>query len=342
MNRKTPANDDKPLTALVLSSGGGRGAFECGVIETFEELAKGDPKTKDKIGWPPDILAGTSIGATNAAVYACRGVRDPEQDGAPPGLNDLWDELRDGKRKMHRLRWPWSWKGNGGMYDREPWRKALEDYAPDYAPGKDLKGVDKSLYVVTTDIVRGCPMIYYTGEDPKPGHFGDSRGTYQKGVNHVHILASSAIPYAYPTIGHGGIFHWDGALVYSSPLQPAIDAQAKRILVVLLAPFDAEARLADQGSPIPKKIGGKIGHLLDLTTSATFENDYAQMVKNNTPVQCLVIEPPRWLKVLHILTYKKEQIDTLRKWGESAAKEAWKKFAGGQDGWTYNGLKGTG
>ena len=45
--------------ALILSGGGGRGAYHCGVIEYLE-----------LIGWKPDILVGTSIGAINAAALA--------------------------------------------------------------------------------------------------------------------------------------------------------------------------------------------------------------------------------------------------------------------------------
>lgn len=50
--------------ALVLSGGGGRGAYHIGVIETLVEA-----------GWMhdgqgPDIIAGTSIGAINAAALA--------------------------------------------------------------------------------------------------------------------------------------------------------------------------------------------------------------------------------------------------------------------------------
>ena len=45
--------------ALILSGGGGRGAYHCGVIEYLE-----------LIGWKPDVLVGTSIGAINAAAIA--------------------------------------------------------------------------------------------------------------------------------------------------------------------------------------------------------------------------------------------------------------------------------
>jgi len=50
--------------ALVLSGGGGRGAYHVGVIEALVERGW----MQDGVG--PDIIAGTSIGAINAAALA--------------------------------------------------------------------------------------------------------------------------------------------------------------------------------------------------------------------------------------------------------------------------------
>src|SRR5512136_1800362 len=50
--------------ALVLSGGGGRGAYHVGVIEALVEHGW----MQDGVG--PDIIAGTSIGAINAAALA--------------------------------------------------------------------------------------------------------------------------------------------------------------------------------------------------------------------------------------------------------------------------------
>lgn len=47
------------LRALVLSGGGGRGAYHVGVLRFLEEHE-----------WYPDVVAGTSIGAVNGAAIA--------------------------------------------------------------------------------------------------------------------------------------------------------------------------------------------------------------------------------------------------------------------------------
>jgi len=48
-----------PSKALVLSGGGGRGAYQVGVLRFLEEHE-----------WYPDVIVGTSIGAVNGAAMA--------------------------------------------------------------------------------------------------------------------------------------------------------------------------------------------------------------------------------------------------------------------------------
>jgi len=54
----------QPKKALVLSGGGGRGAYHIGVLEALVE------RSWKQDGQGPDIIAGTSIGAINAAALA--------------------------------------------------------------------------------------------------------------------------------------------------------------------------------------------------------------------------------------------------------------------------------
>ena len=51
--------DSTPRRALVLSGGGGRGAYHVGVLRFLEEHE-----------WEPDIIVGTSIGAVSGAAIA--------------------------------------------------------------------------------------------------------------------------------------------------------------------------------------------------------------------------------------------------------------------------------
>lgn len=315
---ETESGAKKPI-ALVLSGGGGRGAFECGAIKRLTELAG-----RSSSWWSPDILVGTSIGATNAAVWAV---------GGTDTVHDMWNSIRP--RDMHcfwRL-WPWH-----SILDRAAWKKTLERYAPE----PELANVTKKLYVVATDINIGRPVIFTNDENV------DERSLlqqykymrYQKvdAITHDHLLASSAIPYIYPKVelpvkvqvkvnGSYSIEtqthkFWDGAVTYNSPLEPAIVAHAERIWAVLLSPFHEEVT-----TPLPgpgRGLVAKISYLLDLGITATFENDLYQMIGRGP--QCAVIAPEMWLRLFDHVCYRPKRIKVLRPQGRKQAEDKWKKL----------------
>ncbi len=90
-----------PKRALVLSGGGGRGAYACGVYRYLEEA-----------GFVPDILVGTSIGALNVAAIA--------SGKSASELERLWLETRT--RDIQRFWRPPPWRS---IYDTSPWRKTI-------------------------------------------------------------------------------------------------------------------------------------------------------------------------------------------------------------------------
>jgi NTE family protein len=131
-----------PKRALVLSGGGGRGAYECGVYKYLEE-----------IGWEPDILVGTSIGAINAAAIASgRSAAELEAAWLKTHTKDI--------QRFWRLR-PWK-----SIYDTSPWRRTLHRYIDFDA----LPATDKRLLIAATEletltpdhILASCsiPLVY--------------------------------------------------------------------------------------------------------------------------------------------------------------------------------------
>jgi NTE family protein len=66
-------------TVLILQGGGSLGAYECGVYKTLE-----------KHGIEFDVVAGTSIGAVNAAIIVGSKTNSPAQD-----LEHFWLTLAD-------------------------------------------------------------------------------------------------------------------------------------------------------------------------------------------------------------------------------------------------------
>ncbi len=300
--------------ALVLSGGGGRGAFQVGVIEYLES-----------INWKPDIIAGTSIGSMNAAVYALGGLHR---------LQVMWDTLRT--RDMHRFFRLTPWRS---LFDRAPWKRTLEKYAPE----GELAHITQPLYMVATDITTGHPTVYTNGEKPPR-----NKGLYQKvkALNHAHLLASSSIPYLYAPVQVDTNQHWDGAVMYNSPLRPAIDAEADEILMVLLSPYhkleenDPRPMIQRRAlPPAPRGLIGSIGYVLDLALIGTFENDFEELRKVNRrvhqgrqaeadhkEVRCAVIAPDNWITPLDIMRYRSDRAHTLRQQGHRAAQDTFRRI----------------
>jgi NTE family protein len=241
--------------ALILSGGGGRGAYHCGVLEYLEI-----------VGWRPDILVGTSIGAINAAAIASG--HDAQ------ALQSLWRGLTtDG---VQRIRTDLFDLGNWTyLLDNSPWRQSLiqanwfdfDRINSDAAP---------TLVVTATDVYTGR-LTVFSNRMLEPGK---SQGPRSKVVQHVsltldHILASCSIPIVYPwtRIAEGGGPYWDGAVVSNTPLGTALRAGATDIIVVLLSPWedgDGAGPYTEESYP---KLWSLPGLALDWALLASFRSD---------------------------------------------------------------------
>jgi predicted acylesterase/phospholipase RssA len=197
--------------------------------------------------------------------------------------------------------------------------------------------------MVATDITNGHPTVYTNGEKPS-----QNKGLYQKvpALTHAHLLASSSIPYVYAPIGIEDNAHWDGAVMYNSPLRPAIDAEAHEVLMVLLSPYHKlevnDPRPMVQRSalpPAPRGLIGGIGYVLDLALIGTFENDFEELRKVNRrvltgtsgvpdhrEVKGAVIAPDEWISPLDIIRYGPKRSDELRAMGRKAARQTFQRI----------------
>ena len=79
--------------ALVLQGGGSLGAYEAGAYQAlYERISKTDREKGD--GKPfLNIVAGTSIGAINAAIIVSYIVENGTWDGSAQRLNEFWEYL---------------------------------------------------------------------------------------------------------------------------------------------------------------------------------------------------------------------------------------------------------
>jgi NTE family protein len=209
--------DSRPLRALVLSGGGGRGAYHVGVLRFLEEHE-----------WFPDIVAGTSIGAVNGAAIA--------SGHSSHSLWALWRRLRtdDVQRRAWDL---FSLEEWDHLLDTAPLRRTLVEQGwidlsriNTYPPSRHLR-------ITVVEMETGRLRVFGNSPDPISGGHGEFVP-----ITLDHILASCSIPMVYPPTRIDDVAFWDGGTVANTPLGPAIDAGAEDIVVVLMTPWEDEER----------------------------------------------------------------------------------------------------
>jgi NADPH-dependent 2,4-dienoyl-CoA reductase/sulfur reductase-like enzyme/predicted acylesterase/phospholipase RssA len=221
---------------LVLQGGGALGAFECGVVKALEE--------RDIY---PDIVAGVSIGAFNAAVIA----GNPKNPSA--ALEDFWHELEIvtpeipdeplrrilsswtslafGSPKFFHPKWftplwglnqlPLNWTS---FYDPSPVRRLLAKYV-DFTR---LRTSPIRLIVSAVNVQTAQLEIF---------------DSYVDDLTSDHILASGSLPPGFPWTTIDGKHYWDGGIVSNSPLEDVIERcgpAGKRVFIVDLFPGKKE------------------------------------------------------------------------------------------------------
>src|ERR671913_113024 len=90
----TKKNNKKKMRALVLQGGGAIGAFQAGAFKALYEKITREDRENGNDGRPLfDIIAGTSIGAINAAVLVSHVVENQTYEGSAEKLIEFWNYL---------------------------------------------------------------------------------------------------------------------------------------------------------------------------------------------------------------------------------------------------------
>lgn len=259
---RTVAGDTDTRTALVLSGGGARGAFDAGVV-----LALADA------GLRPQVVSGTSAGAITGAAVAC---------GVAPGrIVDMWTSLQTRdvmrlRRDVFRFLRPWvllkdprlllgAGRGTTSdtlldlfgwtwFLDLAPMRRRLvRELGGERLPVRD----DMTLTLSTIEVETGR-LVRFTNH-PVPDPDRDRTDTIVTELTVDHVMASAAIPGLFRPTRIDGVSYWDGGLTSNTPLTGALEHEPDRIVVVGAAAAATERRA-------PRSIGDvvalAIGHLL--------------------------------------------------------------------------------
>ena len=251
-------NQPKSASALVLSGGGAKGAFEAGAIASLKSLG------------PFDIVCGTSAGAINGAFVAQEAFdeltevwhtiaaeRVIQYVDSVKHLVAFFAEIRAASHDpLPREIWDYL-KAIGDLIHVGPWAALLDllgaldphPIATVLTRHLDFAALKHMLVVTATNITRKSADTFYF-EPARTSNFGAKRkaGTARYPLtpaNYVQaVQASSSIPGAFPPVNvaaNGARYDYvDGGVANNTPIGMAVDAGAGEITVVLVDPLDAD------------------------------------------------------------------------------------------------------
>jgi len=213
------ADSNAPKTALILSGGGARGFAHIGVIKALEE-----------IGFYPDLIVGTSIGALIGALYASGNTpQEIEEYVADIHWNKVMtaEPFRDIEfvsQKIMSLPELFTLRFDDQFNVLFP-RNLLSTQAlqerifqmtiyPEYYAGSDFDSLAIPLRIVTTDLKKGKMVVL-------------SKGNLARSVT-----ASSAFPIILAPVKYGSYLLADGGLTNNVPIDVARDLGADFIVAV--------------------------------------------------------------------------------------------------------------
>ncbi len=304
---KQPATE---RTALVLSGGGARGAYQVGVLRYIA-------KRRPEIGFP--ILTGVSAGAINAAYLAGR------KDSLETSLETLaehWASLCTSRvfrsdlfsLGMNAFRVLLNLGSGGlplaprvrGLVATAPLHRFLEGLIDTDAIAANIDaGRLRALAVSATSYGSGRTVTFVQSEPGVQTWDRVRRLAVHTKVTADHVMASAAIPLFFPACPIDGSYYGDGSLRQSHPLAPAIHLGADRILAVSSRwrPPAAQPSEQDQSYPPAAKL---LGLLLNSIFLDQLDVD-AERLRRINYLLAHVPDSRRWL-----LTEKEVKLLVLR------------------------------
>ena len=215
---------------LVLQGGGALGAYQVGVYEAMHEC-----------GIEPDWVIGTSIGAINGAIIAGNRPEDRLER-----LHAFWDGVEKNSPHHAALRmWPGATSflanvdtlmlGIPGFFSPN-----MASWAGMHAP----LGVEEAAYYSTAQLrgtldslvdfewLKTCNTRLTVGAvNVRSGamRYFDSR---EMTLAADHVMASGALPPAFPAVRIDGEPYWDGGIYSNTPIEAVLDDKPRRDSVI--------------------------------------------------------------------------------------------------------------
>lgn len=270
-------------SALILSAGGARAAYQVGVLKY---LAQSFPR------FQPQVFTGISAGSINAC-YLAQGT---SFDEAARHLFDRWYHLEfDHVFKTNfssvismLLRW------GSDMFVSKVTRKLLMKSLLDAAPlsrtlfneirfsriaGAIRDGSVRGLAIITTNYHNGQTSIFYDSTDPISPWIRQDRRAIKTKIRVRHVMASCSIPILFEPVRIGNYLYGDGALRYSYPFSPSIHLGATHVFAVSIRCANPVNVLGFR--PENVSLGFVAGAVLNSIFLDSLEQDYENLQRIN-------------------------------------------------------------
>ena len=192
----------RPRTAWVLGGGGNLGSIQVGMLQALADR-----------GERPDAVFGCSVGALNGLSVAT----DPSPAGIER-LRRIWLDLDEATVfPSHRLHGPWMLLRRGlSLYPDHGLRELIRRCAP----VERIEDHPVRFECVATDL-----------------HTGRARW-FDRGPVEPAVLASCALPAAFPPVTIDGATYIDGAVVDTVPISRALHHGFVRVVVLHVGNFE--------------------------------------------------------------------------------------------------------
>jgi NTE family protein len=297
--------------ALVLQGGGALGAYQAGVYEELSSTV-----------YQPDWIAGVSIGAINAALIA----------GNPPErrierLSEFWHLVSSGMGPLSDALSAPEYVGTIAGTERP--RSAFNQFSALWSAMLGIPGFYQprippawlqpegtlaalSLYdtapllatlerLVDFDLINSKKVRLSMGAVNVRSGNSEYFDNFERVIGPEHVMASGALPPAFPPVMIAGEAYWDGGLVSNTPLQYVLDMGSRESLLVF------QVDLFNARGEMPVNLAGVQQRQKDILYSSRtrYNSNMAAELANTRKAICdLLMKLPKRLKddadVLHL------------------------------------------
>ncbi len=280
-------------SALVLTGGGARAAYQVGVLSAIAQFM---PRNH---GIPFPIICGTSAGSINAAGLACYascfhlGVKKLEwiwknlttDQIYRSNASNVFGHISQGMFASFQA--DYANKSAHSILNNEPLRQLLNKVVDFKRIDKNiLKGYLSALSITASSYTSSDSISFYQShQNIKPWLRAKRRGTSCQ-INCDHLMASSAIPIVFPSVKIGSEHFGDGSVHQLSPLSPAIHLGAERTFIIgVEQPKEPAHQL--ENNPHPPSIATVAGHMLDSVFADTLLSDLERVQRVNSTLKLI-------------------------------------------------------